>query len=65
MNDHQAENQAINEAIKEAMLDLGATSNFIKSGVGLELTGPSSKLISTINRHAMKATMAALIPLNP
>jgi hypothetical protein len=49
-NDHRAKNQAIDDAIKEvtaikeAMLDSGATSNFIQSADGLELTGPSSKL---------------------
>ena len=45
------------------MLDLGATSNFIQSADGLELTGPSSKTVSTANGHVMKATMTALLPL--
>jgi hypothetical protein len=68
-NDCRAENQAINNAIKEvaaikeAMLDSGATSNFIQSADGLELTGPSSKTVSTANEHVMKATMTALLPL--
>jgi hypothetical protein len=68
-NNRQAENQAIDDAIKkvaaikEAMLDSGATSNFIQSADGLELTGPSFKTVSTANRHVMKATMTALLPL--
>ena len=45
------------------MLDSGATSNFIQSADGLELTGPSSKTVSTANGHFMKATMTALLPL--
>jgi hypothetical protein len=67
--DCQAENQAIDDAIKEvaaikeAMLDSGATSNFIQSADGLELTGPSSNTVSTANGHDMKATMTALLPL--
>lgn len=59
----QAENQAIDEAIKEAMLDSGATSNFIKSATGMKLTGPSSKVVSTANGQVMKATMTAILPL--
>ena len=45
------------------MLDSGATSNFIQSADGLELTGPSSKLVSTANGHIMKATHRARLPL--
>ncbi len=45
------------------MLDSGATSNFIQSADGLELAGPSSKTVSTANKHVMKATMTALLPL--
>ncbi len=45
------------------MLDSGATSNFIQSADGLELTGPSSKTVSTANGHVMKATTTALLPL--
>jgi hypothetical protein len=45
------------------MLDLGATSNFIQSADGLELTDPSSKTVTTANGHVMKATMTALLPL--
>ncbi len=44
------------------MLDLGATSNFIQSADGLELTSPSSKTVSTANGHVMKVTMTALLP---
>ncbi len=68
-NDRRAENQAIDDAIKEvaaikeAMLDSGTTSNFIQSADGLELTGPSSKTVSTAKGHVMKATMTALLPL--
>ncbi len=68
-NNRRAENQAIDDAIKEvaaikeAMLDSGATSNFIQSADGLELTGQSSKTVSTANGHVMKATMTALLPL--
>jgi hypothetical protein len=59
----RADNQAIDDAIKEAMLDLGATSNFIQSADGFELTGPSSKTVSTANGQIMRATMTALLPL--
>ncbi len=45
------------------MLDSGAMSNFIQSADGLELTGPSSKTVSTANGHVMKATMTTLLPL--
>ncbi len=70
-DDRQAENQvividdAINKirAIEEAMLDLGATSNFVQSADGFELTGPSSKSVSTTIGHIMKATNTALLPL--
>jgi hypothetical protein len=47
----QADNQAFDNAIKEAMLDSGATSNFIQSADGFELTGPSSKTSPRSNRH--------------
>ncbi len=46
------------------MLDSGATSNFIQSADGLELTGPSSKTVSTANGNVMKATMTALLHLS-
>ncbi len=68
-NDCQAKNQAIDDAIKEvaaikeAMLDSGAMNNFIQLADGLELTGQSSKTVSTANGHVMKATMTALLPL--
>jgi hypothetical protein len=68
-NDRRAENQLIDEtinkvrAIATAMLDSGATSNFIQSSDGFELTGPSSKSVSTANGHIMKATYTALLPL--
>jgi len=45
------------------MLDLGATNNFIQSADGFELTGPSSKTVSTANGQIMQATMTALLPL--
>jgi hypothetical protein len=45
------------------MLDSGPTSNFIQSADGLELTGPSSKLVSTEDGHIMKATHRACLPL--
>ena len=45
------------------MLDSGATSNFVQSADGFELTGPSSKSVSTANGHIMKATHTALLPL--
>ena len=67
--DHQAENEVIDDAIKqvqtttEAMLDSGATSNFIQSADGFELTGPSSKTVNTANGGIMRATMTAILPL--
>ena len=45
------------------MLDSGATSNFIRSAYGFELTGPSSKIVTTANGRIMQATMTALLPL--
>ncbi len=68
-DDRRTKNQiiddAINEvrAIEEAMLDSGATSNFVKLADGFELTGPSSKSFSTANGHIMKATHRARLPL--
>ena len=68
-DNRRAENQVIDEAIhevrviQEAMLDSGATSNFIKSANGFKLTGPSSKSVSTANGQIMKATNTALLPL--
>ncbi len=65
----QAENQIINDAInevrviEEATLDSGATSNIVQSADGFELTGPSSKSVSTANGHIMKATHTVLLPL--
>ncbi len=65
----QTENRLINEAInkvraiEEAMLDLGATSNFVQSADGFELTSPSSKSVSTANSHIMKPTQRACLPL--
>ncbi len=62
---NQIIDDAINEvrAIEEAMLDSGATSNFVLSADGFKLTGPSSKSVSTANGHIMKATHTALLPL--
>ena len=45
------------------MLDSGATSNFVQSADRFELTGSSSKSVSTANGHIMKATNTALLPL--
>jgi hypothetical protein len=59
----RADNQDFDNVIKEAMLDSGATSNFIQSSDGFELTGPSSKTVSTANGQLMRATMTALLPL--
>ena len=67
-NDRRAENQLIDEAINKvraiatAMLDSGATNNFIQSSDGFELTGPS-KSVSTAKGHIMKAMHTALLPL--
>ena len=45
------------------MLDSRATSNFVQSANGFELTGPSPKSVSTANGHIMKATHRACLPL--
>ena len=45
------------------MLDWGAMSHFVQSADGFELTGPSSKSVFTANKHIMKATNTALLPL--
>ncbi len=68
-DDCRAKNQLIDDAInkvraiEEAMLDSGATSNFVQSADGFKLTSPSSKSVSTANGHIMKATQTALLPL--
>ena len=59
----RTENEAIDDAINQALLDSAATSNFIQSADGFEITGPSSKIVSTANGATMKATMTALLPL--
>ena len=59
----QAENEVINNAIKQALLDSAATSNFVQSADGFEITGPSSKIVSAANGAIMHATMTALLPL--
>eukprot|EP00804_Cyclotella_cryptica_P001029 CCRYP_008341-RA/>CCRYP_008341-RA protein AED:0.47 eAED:0.46 QI:0/0/0/1/0/0/2/0/90 len=56
-------NQASRPKDWKSNVDSGATSNFIKSATGMHLTGPSSKLVSTVNGHVMRATMTALLPL--
>jgi hypothetical protein len=67
-DDRRAEDLVIDNAIheirviREAMLDSGATSNFVQSADGFELTGPSSKLVTTANGHIMKATHSARLP---
>ena len=59
----QAKNEVIDNAIKQALLESAATSNFIQSADGFEVTGPSSKIVSAANGAIMKATMTALLPL--
>ena len=59
----RAKNEAIDDAIKQALLDSEATSTFIQSADGFEVTGPSSKIVSTAIGAIIKATKTALLPL--
>jgi hypothetical protein len=61
--EHHNAKQDFDNAIWEAMLDSGAKSHFIQSADGLELTGKSSKTISTASGHVMHATRTDLLPL--
>ena len=59
----RAKNEVIDKAIKQALLDSAATSNFVQSADGFEVTGLSSKIVSAANDVIMQATMTALLPL--
>ena len=49
-------------AIKQAMIDSGASRNFVKSARGMELTGLSDKQVMAANGGSLSATHTALLP---
>ena len=55
--------EAIEEAIEEAIMDSGSTSHFFQNGIGMKLTGPSSKQVSAANGGIMQASNTAELPL--
>ena len=56
----QLEANAIEEAITEAMLDSGTTKTVVNSGQGMQLTGPSNKIVVTANGGELTASNTAL-----
>jgi hypothetical protein len=59
---NQLRASAIEEAITEAMLDFGASKTFVNSGQGMQLTGPSNKIVVTVNGTELPASNTALLP---
>ena len=59
---NQLEANAIEEAITEAMVDSGASKTFVNSGRGMQLTGPSNKIVVTANGTELPASNTALLP---
>jgi hypothetical protein len=57
----QLEANAIEEAITQAMLDSGASKTFVNSGRGMQLTGPSNKVIVTASGSELPASNSALL----
>ena len=57
----QLEANAIEEAIKEAMLDSGTTKTVVNSGRGMQLTGPSNKIVVIANGGELAASNTALL----
>jgi hypothetical protein len=58
---NQLEANAIEEAITEAMLDSGTTKTVVNSGRGLQLTGPSDKIVVVANGGELAASNTALL----
>ena len=56
------QDNAIQEAIEHAMIDSGASRNFVKSARGMELTGLSDKQVMAADRGSLSATHTALLP---
>ena len=44
------------------MLDSGASKTFVNSGRGMQLTGPSNKIVVTANRTKLTASNIAPLP---
>ena len=57
----QLEANAIEEAITEAMLDSGTTKTIVNSGLGMQLTGPSNKIVVAANGGELTASNTALL----
>ena len=49
------------EAITEAMLDSGASKTFVNSKIGLQLTGPSDKVVVTAGGTTLNATNTGML----
>jgi hypothetical protein len=45
------------------MLDSGASKSFVHSQKGMQLTGPSSKIVITASGTKLPVTQAALLPI--
>ena len=58
------DNDIIQQAIKHAMIDSGATSNFIQSGQGLKQIGSTNMIVRAANGSTMQATSKVELPLN-
>jgi len=58
----QLEANAIEEAITEAILDSGASKTFVNSRRGMQLTGPSNKIVVTANGTELPVSNTALLP---
>jgi hypothetical protein len=57
----QLESNAIEHAITQAMLDSGASKMFVNSRRGLQLTGPSDKVVVTAGGTKLHATNTGLL----
>jgi hypothetical protein len=57
----QLEDNAIEHAITQAMLDSGASKTFVNSGQGLQLTGPSEKVVVTAGGTKLHVTNTGLL----
>lgn len=61
--EHQAHQATESWAICTAMLDSGATSNFIPSGAGFKLSSPSNKAVTVANGLVIFTIQAVKLPL--
>ncbi len=59
---NQLKANSIEEAITEAMLDSGASKTFVNSGRGMQLTGPTNKIVVTANETELPASNTVMLP---